>query len=965
MTTPFFNRLNTLDQLIAKGPAGIDYLRDIAPLLVEDAACEYFYNKLEEPAWLAILVQAGQLQNIAEPVKDAERGTIVFPIWPVSRYLVRIAPVVPQLVLDALLLIPDTENVRVHEDITDAAFAMPVELAVKIIPKAKQWMESPYQLLLPQKLGDLLSRLAHAGRVSEALDLAGTLLAFRKVDSEARPRIADWDYEQILAKHVPDLISIAGLETLSLLSDLLQSSIKVSLNTEGEETSADYSYIWRPAIEDHEQNHAHELKGHLVSAVRNAADSLMEKEGLGVLSSIEQRPMRIFQRIGLYLRSKWPNVDPEGTERIIANPELIDDHQIRHEFYQLLSACFGNISAETRKAYLTLVEKGKDPKQWIDYLERERGQKATDEEGARFVRHWQYEKLWSIRNQLDPQWSQRYDAFKKEFGDLDHPEFASYSRSWWGPTSPKDTKELRTMSVADLVSYLKTWEPPKDEMAPPASAEGLGRELTALVASEPKRFSEGALQFQGLDATYVRSFFDGLANAAKQKTGFTWSPVVELCQWAVSQTGRSIEAKPRIMDRDPDWNWTRKTIANLFETGFVEGEGELPFDLRNKVWSILILLTDDQDITPEQEEGKDKHSSFDPATRSINSTRGVAMHAVVKYALWVRRHIEKADGGKERIKRGFDEMPEVRDVLDNHLDPVREPTWAIRSVYGQWFPWLILLDDFWASQNVSRIFSQEEKYCDLRDVAWETYIVFCAPYDTAFDLLREEYKRAIDQINIVSDERKYLADPAERLSDHLISFYWRGKIDLQEKNNLIDSLYEKAPAKIRRHTLGFIGRSLDGTKDSIAPEIIERLKTLWNKRLKAVRDAAADAKPDELIDFGWWFASGSFDDEWSITHLKEMLKLTGSVEPDHMVMKRLVKIADKMPVDAVECLGMIVEGDKEGWRIQGWIEDARTLLLTALKSPDEKAKQAAIDLIHRMGARGYLQFRDLLGSTLK
>jgi hypothetical protein len=225
--------------------------------------------------------------------------------------------------------------------------------------------------------------------------------------------------------------------------------------------------------------------------------------------------------------------------------------------------------------------------------------------------------------------------------------------------------------------------------------------------------------------------------------------------------------------------------------------------------------------------------------------------------------------------------------------------------------------------------------------------------------LREEYKRAIDQINVVSDRRKYLGDPAEHLADHLMSFFWRGKIDINVQNNLIDYLYEKASVKIRRHSFAFIGRSLCGPKKPIPPTIIGKLKTLWERRLAIVRSGPPETT-EELIDFGWWFASGSFEDSWSIPQLKETLRLAGQAEPDHMVMERLTKVAGKLPLDAVECLGMIVEGDKEGWRIHGWIDEARNLLITALKSSDDRAKQAATDLIHRMGARGHLQFRDLL-----
>ncbi|PTQ55050.1 MAG: hypothetical protein BSOLF_0797 [Candidatus Carbobacillus altaicus] len=55
------------------------------------------------------------------------------------------------------------------------------------------------------------------------------------------------------------------------------------------------------------------------------------------------------------------------------------------------------------------------------------------------------------------------------------------------------------------------------------------------------------------------------------------------------------------------------------------------------------------------------------------------MHAAVRYALWVRRHMEgQADAGDEP-HRGFDEMPEVREVLVAHLSVAQEPWHAIRA----------------------------------------------------------------------------------------------------------------------------------------------------------------------------------------------------------------------------------------------------------------------------------------------
>ena len=48
----------------------------------------------------------------------------------------------PETVLDVILHIPDTDNVRVHEDLADAALAMPAELAAHWASKEAEWIET-------------------------------------------------------------------------------------------------------------------------------------------------------------------------------------------------------------------------------------------------------------------------------------------------------------------------------------------------------------------------------------------------------------------------------------------------------------------------------------------------------------------------------------------------------------------------------------------------------------------------------------------------------------------------------------------------------------------------------------------------------------------------------------------------------------------------------------------------------
>ena len=95
------------------------------------------------------------------------------------------------------------------------------------------------------------------------------------------------------------------------------------------------------------------------------------------------------------------------------------------------------------------------------------------------------------------------------------------------------------------------------------------------------------------------------------------------------------------------------------------------------------------------------------------------MHAVVRYALWAHRHLKEEPDAEERLRRVFEVMPEVQEVLDLHLDPKRDPILAIRAVYGQWFPWLVLLDEAWVKDRLGLIFPTNPDGRALHNTAWE------------------------------------------------------------------------------------------------------------------------------------------------------------------------------------------------------------------------------------------------------
>lgn len=682
---------------------------------------EYFFDRLDSPAWIEPLYRQGFFKN--PPAAEHQGDYVRFPRWPESEYLARMAriPEAQQQVLAIALGISNskTDNVRVHEDLADAALSLPPSLAAQLVPSAKKWLQAQHHLRLPEKLGTLMACLAKGGETTAALDLARAVLAVVSdqtgaqgeeegemlcLSPRARPHFDEWQYEQIVKEDVPILVEAAGEPALDMLCDILNVAVSASGGSETEGRLLDYSSVWRPAVEDHEQNHPYEFQDILVTAVRDAAERLARRgsEVGHLVSLLEARRWPIFRRIALHLLRCFPDAAPQLVAQRLTDRSRFEDPDLHHEYVLLARDFFGRLREEEQATILGWIAEGPDLERWKDYRERDTGQRPSDQEAQRYKKIWQRDRLAPLAHALPSDWKRYYDELIQEFGPAEHPEFLVYSYGVWvGPTSPKSTEELRAMGVDEVLDYLRTWTPPGDWCSP--SPEGLGRVLSALVESDPKPFAEAAPRFQGLDPTYVRSLLSGLRGAASNQRSFSWAPVVALAQWVVAQEREILGRRSEYSDFDPGWVWTRKALADLLSAGLEAGPAEIPFDLREQVWAILRPLTDDPAPTPE-DEARYGGSNMDPATLSINTVRGEAMHAVVRYALWVRRHQEVPLHGQARVDRGFDEMPEVREVLELHLDPTRDPSLAVRAVYGQRFPWLVLLDSRWAAAHVGAIF---------------------------------------------------------------------------------------------------------------------------------------------------------------------------------------------------------------------------------------------------------------------
>ena len=211
-------------------------------------------------------------------------------------------------------------------------------------------------------------------------------------------------------------------------------------------------------------------------------------------------------------------------------------------------------------------------------------------------------------------------------------------------------------------------------------------------------------------------------------------------------------------------------------------------------------------------------------------------------------------GGHESKSHGLEIIPEVQNVLEASLS--KDSTATVPSVFGQWFPWLVLIDAEWSKANELSIFPSAPDLAYLRDAAWNTYIRMCPAYENMFDILCNQYRDAIDRIQPPSASGRAHGDPDIGLANHLMVFYLRGKINLKDLDGLLKHLFSNASDDLMADAIGFVGRSVENDEGQIPQPTLDRLMTLWQERMNTLRTSGEPGNhQQELAAFGWWFRS--------------------------------------------------------------------------------------------------------------
>jgi len=886
-----------LDVIMETGPLAAKRLKQNVPNNL--VAFRYFFDKLNDPNWLQPLSKEGLLAFF--PVYADTEGTTRYPDWPQGKYLARMARIsdAQQSVVDIVMNLPATDSPYVSEHLLDIALALPPKSAGKIADRAITPATRPGSFLT-KKLSQVICHVAN-GAVKCALRITrSTLQGFLKEDdpSQQSDPSSLWECQKLIAEVLPLLIRLDWIATVDTLIGLLDEAIRHAIEPESTQGCQDHSQLWCPRIGD-SRFYSEDTRKVLVQAVIDSA-RLLSKQGDPAaleefLQTVESQRWLVFKRIALHILEHFGSSLSCG-ERL-ASRKYFDDQGLQTEYRSLLQSRFGELAADRQRLILGWI--AEDP--------------VSDTVSLADRKLWQRDYL-SCCKPLPPKWRKQYDALVAELGPPQSDHMSS--TVWVGPTSPIQLDSIRKMSVRELVDYLKSWKPTRGWRNP--TPEGLGRKIEQIVSDQPQRFAEEAKAFIGVKPLYIGYFFEGLSTALRSNHEFDWDKVLDLMDWVISESQALLDASE--VANDCSWGWPRKAIARLLSVSLDPEKPAIDLQYRSAVWSVLEPLTHDPD--PEPEESCAKEGRPDPFTASIQTIRGNALHAVVRYAYWAAKGRPGTQGTNDVDGVvGLAAVPEAQSVLERHLDPDYEQSAAIWAVYGSYVNLLVHLDRDWLICQRPHIFPHAPELNHLRKAAWHSYLLYYSPTVAVFKALESEYEYGVNELpGTVATE----SSAAERLGEHLVWLYSCGHLELQG----LLSLFEEANCSLRTHCIRFIGRMLT---ERPTPDALVRLKVLWTNRRDSMDCTRCREEP---AAFGWWVTSNVFEESWVLEQLEAILALVPIVDRDSEVVDYLSKVADEGLAAAVRCLKSLVQHADGTVKVYGWRQALKRALERALKSTE-------------------------------
>jgi hypothetical protein len=726
----------------------------------------------------------------------------------------------------------------------------------------------------------------------------------------------------------------------------LNNCLQIEQRINRQKYTEDFSWIWRPAIEEHEQNiGTNSLKEILAVSIRDILEKLAGQRYNKlriILEELKSSHYSIFNRLAIHIVRLHIDEYIDLAEQDALKRKNLDDPRIRHEYFTLLGRSFNKFKPTTRQQILKWIDKGPNRQKYINWVKKHE-KEPTEDQIQRYIDQWRIERLWVIRDHI-PERIEEIEHLREKVETPKHPDFASWSEETIGFKSSYSIEDLNKADDEQLLQYLrKPIIPPNERHYP---YEGFSRTFTQFVQENIDRVincTESLIDDE-IRPIFLGAFFRGLEEGLKKKPESNITKLQPLIEYVIGKNKSLPEKENAELE---NYNGTYSSvcgnIANYIEAIMRKKECQLKEEEMRFCRDVLLRIVDDPNPTKEHE-NKYGPPNMDWPMLSLNATSGKVLHAIIHYAL---RYSQIKEGLKPRLE--FEVKEKLTEVLsvDHRL--------SVRSVFGMYLANLWYLDDEWVKSEMNILFPEtnDEEWAAV----WDAYVVYNDLYKDIYNNLRPKYLRAIQRFDNSTSHKQ----ASQHFAKHIALIYWRNWEGISG-NSIVNLFYLVAPIEARMELVNYMGLGLrnevSAGRDKGDANIWLLPRKLWEWRLNEAKKSREKEKyVGEINSFLRWLD----DVPESINTLYPLIAdsiefLSDDIRTGQML-DYLVKHSDVYPLETIKTLKSLVNTIVEGKAAYWFSSDEISKLLESALGKGGEAKEIARTIANRFGEIGDFRYK--------
>lgn len=913
-----------------------------------------FFEGIENPLWVEPLADAGAFSHPPEPV-DAGDGYVREAYWPEATYLSRVAPEAPQQVVDVLLTLGASKNSWVRRVVFEIGAKIPADYAAQLQPLIKSWRSDGFGWRTdPRDLVSFLVNLLEGGQHDVGKWFAN--LIFKPSGATGRrPDLVLQDY--VYERGLPRVVAALGADGLELVLPWLVAYERHKGHLAEE---SDFTYYWRDSIRQRGREHDG-VEQALIDAVRDLAISAMSSDASAAKDLLLGTDMLLARKIALFaLGEALLDVGDKESQldrmvdvaTVLLTDEESSDDSCRVDYAELARAV-ARVTGEPFEPLTRFIEPGPrvDTDRLHDWLRDEADDEAqADERVQDYVNHWKHRWLSAIGNEALPaQLRSQLADLDTTYGVIEKPlEPTSRLTTWVGPTSALSQDEMAAMSPSELVGHLESWHDTGTGWGPKPSHEGQGRELTALLTTNPKALTGVDDLVQRLRPTYLRAILRGWEAALKAELELDWTQVSDLIDAVLHHSDESaFPSEGDHFDDDVGFRPAKQAAVGLLEELIKKRTSPtVPDDELARFANLLIGPAADETAWSEYNK-YDSDGGMDPLTTSLNWQ----WPARIRGLIYLMSH-------------GADVTwyEEARTALEQELARA-DARGASRAVVGEGLARLLSVDPDWLNPKIPELFGSDDGLSVEQQIALTTAMAVHRYHSTLYDLLAPSMIAAIRSKETVVAGWRTHSDPLQRIGEWVIDAIIYGHKTLNDP--VAREFFSLTPAKVRGDAIGHVAWSFMHA-ETVDDPIRDRFAALWDARVSHVREHPEDA--EELDGFHWFVKSHKFEVDWWLPRLKDALELDPNLSTErYMIGKEIASSADVDPRGALDVLKLLLEDrDRTGLTVHDLTRNAVPMVIArAIDSGDDELKDDAVAYMNELGEKGNLSLEADVNQVLE